>query len=337
MVAAAMACGDDPVEPDLGLPLTGRFAGEVPAGGTWTGNVVAPRSGGLFVAICGVEGTTFGLEAGSSTVASDTNCKHVMVPETRPGATYAVRVSSAGAAGPFNGCWSIALVECTVTPPTVSLSCTTRPFSRGDTALPAGYYALAEGKTGAALIEALHAIACTQRRLGYAQARDSLYANVDDPDDDDVIVDVYVGRSASGVNSRSTALAADFNAEHTWPRSRGADTITAAGTDLHHLFTADEIANGQRLNHPFGEVVGTPFWTSPTQPGSTEHSRLGRDAAGRTVFEPRPSRRGDVARALLYFYVRYRPHPPPQPHLLPRSGRARGKSCDHPEPARCLS
>jgi endonuclease I len=78
-------------------------------------------------------------------------------------------------------------------------------------------------------------------------------------------------------------------------------------SDLNILFSADELANGQRSNHPFGEVTGAVSWTSPAQPGSTERSRLGVGANGQLVFEPRDSKKGDIARAILYFYTRYSP------------------------------
>jgi endonuclease I len=141
--------------------------------------------------------------------------------------------------------------------------------------------------------------------LGYTAARDSLYANVDDPDNDDVIEDVYVGRAAARVNSRATAAAANLNTEHAWPQSRGADQDPAM-SDLHHLFTSDETANTRRSNNPFGTVSGTVVWSGGT---GTDVSRLGYNGLGELVFEPRPSRRGDIARALLYFYVRYRATP----------------------------
>ena len=95
-----------------------------------------------------------------------------------------------------------------------------------------------------------------------------MYANVDDPDNDDIIIDIYVGRSAT-VNSRATAAAVDFNTEHTWPQSRGANEEPAQ-SDINILFSADEISNSVRLNYPFGVVTGSVDWTSPAQPGITE-------------------------------------------------------------------
>ena len=65
------------------------------------------------------------------------------------------------------------------------------PGFRADTALPAGYYSTAAGKTGAALLAALDRIVCRARVLGYDAARDSMYARVEDPDNDDLLADVY--------------------------------------------------------------------------------------------------------------------------------------------------
>ena len=168
--------------------------------------------------------------------------------------------------------------------------------------IPAGFYAGTAGLCGTALRDALHALVRGHRVLGYTFARDSLYAFVD-RGNMAVIVDVYAGRTATGVTTRATAAANGFNTEHAWPRSRGAEQDPAL-SDLHHLFTSDSLSNITRSNYPYGRVSGTVLWTSGPA-GGTDVSRLGYDASGRIVFEPRPSRRGDLARALYYFYVRY--------------------------------
>lgn len=183
------------------------------------------------------------------------------------------------------------------TPPPPSNTCATVPPS-----VAGGYYAAASNRCGAALLTAVQEIVRGQRILGYTAARDSLYAFVDRGNQPS-IVDLYTGRVVPGVTTRATAASHQINTEHLWPRSRGAEDDPAR-SDLHHLFSSDEQANGQRSNFPFGLVQGTVLWTSPT-PG--ERSRLGYASgnSGRIVFEPRLSKRGDVARALLYFYTRY--------------------------------
>jgi endonuclease I len=192
-------------------------------------------------------------------------------------------------------------------PPPPPPACNTTVPGNGTIAgLPDNYYATAAAKCGADLVNALHQIIRNQRTLGYTFARDSLYGFVD-RGNMSVIVDLYAGRVATGVNSRVTALQNSFNTEHAWPRSRGAENDPAL-SDLNHIFTSDSAANFNRSNHPYGLVTGTVSWTS-TGAGS-EVSRLGFNSTGGIVFEPRPSRRGDLARALLYFYVRYKPQPP---------------------------
>jgi endonuclease I len=192
-------------------------------------------------------------------------------------------------------------------PPPPPPTCTTAVPANGAIAgLPDNYYANAKSKCGTALVTALHQIVRNQRVLGYTFARDSLYAFVD-RGNMATIVDVYAGRVATGVVSRATAAQFGFNTEHAWPRSRGAENDPAL-SDLNHLFTSDETANTNRNNHPYGLVTAQVSWS--TTPVNGEQSKLGFDAVGAIVFEPRASRRGDLARALLYFYVRYKPQPP---------------------------
>ena len=93
-----------------------------------------------------------------------------------------------------------------------------------------------------------------------------------------------------------------LNCEHVWPRSRMAPEETLLysheQSDLHHLYPALPGANSTRGSLPFGEVV-TPRnedWAPSLE---------GTDAEGHVVFEPRDLRKGDLARAILYFAVRW--------------------------------
>lgn len=296
LAASAAGCGDDPgpIDPDLGLPLVGVFAGTLPAAGNSVVRFTPGRAGATYVSVCGPAETDFNVSVGGTTSATSSNCEEVVFTAAA-GVSYDVTVTAADGSGPFSGCFSVAIAPCDVIVPA--------GFS-GDTTAPAGYYDAASGLTGTALIAALNDLIDNQEIFDYTRARDSLYAVVDDPDDDDVITDIYVGRSAI-VRDRSSATANDFNAEHLWPQSRGADSETVPGFDLFILATVDEGANGQRLNYPFGRVTGSVLWESETLP-SGERSRLGYNGSGVIVFEPRASRRGDIARAIMYFYVRYR-------------------------------
>lgn len=185
-------------------------------------------------------------------------------------------------------------------PPPPPNTCTTTPPN-----IAGGYYSAAANRCDAALLSAIHQIIRNQRVLGYTAARDSLYAFID-RGNRAWIVDLYTGREAVGVTTRASAAANNINTEHTWPRSFGAADDPSL-SDLHHLFSSDESANSRRLNYPFGLVRGTVFWTSSNPPTAGDVSRVGyaNGNSGVIVFEPRPSVRGDIARALLYFYTRY--------------------------------
>lgn len=299
LLLAVTACEDDftsPVNPQF--PLSALFSDTLVANELDTLSFTPGRTGATTVAICAEPGFNFDLTVAGQTASTPSNCERITF-EAIAGQTYRAEIRAVTGDGIYGGCWSTALVECT---PTQPLACAAPAF-RADTALPAGYYSTAEGKTGAALLAALDRIVCRARVLGYDAARDSMYARVEDPDNDDLLADIYVGRVAT-VNSRATAATANFNTEHSWPQSRGALNDPAM-SDIHHLFPSDETANARRSNLPFGVVVGTPTWVSPDPDNDGDVSKQGRDANGTEVFEPRNAKKGDIARAIFYFYTRY--------------------------------
>jgi len=93
----------------------------------------------------------------------------------------------------------------------------------------------------------------------------------------------------------------DINIEHTWPQSRFTNQYSKElqKGDLHHLFPSNGTINGIRSSYPFGEVEreNDSIANCP--------SVLGFDRDGRQVFEPVDGHKGNVARALFYFSVRY--------------------------------
>ncbi len=165
---------------------------------------------------------------------------------------------------------------------------------------PADYYRKAEGLQNQALLRSLAGIVSNHKELGYDLARDVMFAEVDDLDNDDTLDCDYTGRHLSQVTSRRTAYRGGkgFNAEHTWPQSKGA--VGTAKSDLNHLFPTDCNANSRRSSLPFGKVVQVTW--------AEGGSKLGTDANGATVFEPRDDHKGDAARAILYFYMVYGQH-----------------------------
>ena len=91
------------------------------------------------------------------------------------------------------------------------------------------------------------------------------------------------------------------NAEHTWPQSRFSSRHSKGiqKSDLHALYPVFSRVNSSRGNSPFGEVseVDTQICPASAKGPSTE--------SGRSVFEPPNNHKGNVARALFYFSIRY--------------------------------
>jgi endonuclease I len=152
---------------------------------------------------------------------------------------------------------------------------------------PAGYYDAAAGLRGAALESALRGIIDGHNALSYDGAKDRLWDTVDP--EGGVITCIYTGRTTTNLNADSDGM----NAEHTWPQSRGAGS-TPPRSDLHHLFVVDADWNSRRGSLRF-DTVSSPTATSPN--GSKVNSSVG--------FEPATAFKGDVARVIFYFAVRY--------------------------------
>lgn len=153
------------------------------------------------------------------------------------------------------------------------------------------------------LEDALHAAVVGHTSFSYNEARNLMYAvdGVDvffDPDEGRGVLDsLYTGETVVPDGTRSPG---NFNTEHTWPQSEGAGSAPEQG-DMHHIFPCDEDSNSARGNFPFGD---TPCDGSASCGFAEGGSELGSGPGG-TVFEVRPARRGDVARAHFYFAVRY--------------------------------
>lgn len=125
--------------------------------------------------------------------------------------------------------------------------------------------------------------------LGYTTARDRMYGSIDN--NGGTVEDVYTGRTAN-FSTRSGANNNSFNTEHSFPQGFY-NKNEPMRSDIHHLFPCDVSANSRRSNHPFG-VVNNPSW-----------SKGGSKSDGST-FEPRDVHKGDAARAMMYFVIRYR-------------------------------
>jgi hypothetical protein len=136
----------------------------------------------------------------------------------------------------------------------------------------------------------------------YTTARYAMFTQAERPLRDDGLECVYTGRV---VRTRPDEEPdhGNLNAEHVWPRSRMEPDRDSAlyehqQSDIHHLYPSDSDANSTRGSNRFGEVVADrnlDFLPAVE----------GLNAQGDRVFEPRDERKGDIARAVFYFSIRW--------------------------------
>lgn len=103
-----------------------------------------------------------------------------------------------------------------------------------------------------------------------------------------------------------------INVEHTWPQSRFSKKFPSSlqKSDLHILYPVSRDANSLRSNHPFGDLKSVFSQACPL-------SALGMTLNKRRAFEPPKIHRGNTARALFYFSIRYQlPIDPAQESIL---------------------
>lgn len=117
------------------------------------------------------------------------------------------------------------------------------------------------------------------------------------------LTDVYCEATlTSGVGPGVVPSDKVFNVEHTWPQSRFNRQLNrdTQKTDFHHLFPSDSKINGIRGNHEFADV------DHPDQNLKCSQDKIGTvTGASGEFFEPPVRHKGNVARALFYFSVRY--------------------------------
>ena len=149
--------------------------------------------------------------------------------------------------------------------------------------------------------------------LSYNSARDAMFEDIDGPNG--VIFCVYTGHSkqfSDRSDAQGNQAAGDFNTEHTWPQSFY-DSASPMRTDIHQLFPTRVDVNGARSNYDFDEISDsdTDRWyrnnsnqTSIPSSNIDEYSELDTDGS-QNRFEPREDHKGNVARAIFYFWSIY--------------------------------
>ena len=167
--------------------------------------------------------------------------------------------------------------------------------------IPSDYYDSAIGLTGQTLKDELHNIIDSNINTSYSGSRAQMYGYIDNHSN--TVQCVYTGLEVTH-NYGNTNDPTGINCEHTYCQSwySGISEESIAKADLHHLFPTKITVNSARGNYPMDDVSSVSHTYSEL---SGYESYMGTNAEGYNVFEPDNEHKGDAARALLYFAVRY--------------------------------
>ncbi len=179
-----------------------------------------------------------------------------------------------------------------------------------------GIAQLFPGLEGDQLANALRDAYTPGQLLDDSQVRDTLYAKVFA--ESDSVRCIYSGFAKFlpfGVDPSQwlygTGLEiASMNLEHGWPQAKGADEGTDGNVNMYHLFPSRTAINSDRANFPFGDIPDqlTQKWyykdkEMAVKPGNSINAY---SEYMNGSFEPREAVKGDIARAMFYFWTIYR-------------------------------
>ncbi len=155
------------------------------------------------------------------------------------------------------------------------------------------------GKKGVELQNGLSILmANTQTEIiAYKDLKTCLSTTDSDLMDDNSMITLYTRDIIDGTWNESL-----WNREHVWCKNHSNGLYTTmqennkgAGSDIHHVRPALMTINSTRSNVPYGIVNKS----SATQIGDTGNY------FGNNIFEPSDEIKGDIARILMYVYIRY--------------------------------
>lgn len=177
-----------------------------------------------------------------------------------------------------------------------------------------GHEPVFSDESGTTLLNLLNANYKPVSPLNYGIARDTLFAivyrkngqlsgvysgySIDLPLDVDPTTFAYMNGGTNGINT-----------EHTFPRSKGAEEGNAKA-DMHHLYPARIDVNQERGHKPFGEINDNQtqdwYYLNQHQSSPPANNRDLYSESTDALFEPPEAHKGNVARAMFYFYTMYK-------------------------------
>ena len=172
------------------------------------------------------------------------------------------------------------------------------------------------GLEGEELADALRNEYKPSHLLNFTQVKDTLYAKIFF--DNDSVRCIYSGLAhylPHGVDPSQWVFGSgneveSINLEHGWPQAKGAGDGTNGQMDMYHLFPSRVAINADRADYPYSDIndVTTQTWYYLGQELFTKPS-INIDAYSEFIpgfFEPRETVKGDIARAMFYFWTMYR-------------------------------
>jgi endonuclease I len=167
---------------------------------------------------------------------------------------------------------------------------------------------------GNTLLAALQENFTADTVLSYSEARDTLFGKIYSVNDS--LECVYSGWKrylTPGLDPTQAVFTSnggneDINTEHTYPRSKGAE-VGNGYSDMHHLLPTRAPVNTDRSNDPFMEIPDsqTNKWYYKNQTLNSIPTTM-IDSYAEDInngFEPREESKGNVARAVFYFFTIY--------------------------------
>lgn len=185
--------------------------------------------------------------------------------------------------------------------------------------VPANYYAGTSSLTGYALKSKLHDIVSTKTINWHYGDLQAFYNQTDldkyydhDATNTTIFLDIYSEiptgpdayeyTEANGIGSAS-AEGQGWNREHMIPQSTFNSNYPMY-SDLFYVIPADARINQLRSNYPYGKAGTTNYYTFTNSSKISKNGTANSGYTGR-VYEPIDEFKGDVARSLLYFAVRF--------------------------------
>ena len=162
---------------------------------------------------------------------------------------------------------------------------------------------------GRALFDAVVSEYKTGRVLGYKDARDTLFAIIDNQDGFlECVYSGYIIELDPNEDPTSDAYKKKINTEHIYPQNKGAKRGKAK-SDMHHLYPVRITVNSSRGNLPFAEIQDSKvtkwFVNDQTLREKPKQEIELYSEWNNRFFEPKETFKGNLARSVFYFYTMY--------------------------------